>query len=126
MTPRCPDDISLQTLIISQLDLSQDYSTAEIGALVSLSAEMIAAYIRRRYPSAKGERRRQHRLDFRQTVLLIRAICRHGRRLPDRDGLYSQLLQRGISDAQIKHGLSVRYAEAIFEAERRRIMQHIG
>jgi hypothetical protein len=127
MSRLCPSSIPLHLLLIAHLDIVQEwYLTRDLGVLLGISTSAIARHIRRRYPSEKGETRRVHRLDFREAVLLIRAVCREGRRLPDRDLLYSRLVQSGFTDAHLHCAPAVRLAESIFEAERQRITRRIG
>jgi hypothetical protein len=127
MTPRCPEFIPLHHLLIAQLDLVQGwFLTRELAPLLGISAAQVVKRYRDRVPCEKSAPRRVHRLDFRQAVLLIRAICADGRRLPDRDRLYSRLVENGITANQIRYHASVRAAEAVYEAERQRIMQRAG
>lgn len=119
---RRPAHISLLMLLIAQLDISHgEFSTSELARLTGRTPEAITHRIRRMMPREDG-RRAVHRLEFREAVLVLRAIVRDNNKLPDADLLYDRLVREGIIDQGFPLNChAVRLAECIFEEEKRSI-----
>ena len=111
---------ALWLLLVAQLDLTHfEYSTSEIAALFGYRTHAITPYCRRMFPREAGEPRMVHRLDFQQAVLLIRKICREGKRLPNATMLYHRLQREGAISANFPTDHPSCRAAEKFLAERR-------
>jgi hypothetical protein len=115
-----PRKIELWQLMVAQLDVSHfEYSVAEIAGLFGKCAHAITPYCRALFPRESGARRAVHRLDFEQAVLLIRKVCRDGKRLPDVRSLYQRLRAEGIITRNFPADHPSCRAAEIFLARRR-------
>lgn len=91
-----PASVALWHLVVAQLDTTQHgWSTGELATLLGIESRTVTYWCRKLFPNDNGERH-VYWLDFDQAVDVIRRVCKEGRKVPDRNELYGQLIIRGV------------------------------